>query len=112
MLQWQFFEQYSHEPFIATARYINKCLGLPEERRQEYESKQEGGRRALKVMEQQLGRTRFLTGPQFTIADIRLYAYPHVADEGGFELGSYPAINRWLHEVRRQIGFIGMGAAN
>ena len=110
VLQWQFFEQYSHEPFIATARYLNKYLGLPEDRRAEYEGKQEGGHRALRIMEQQLDRTPFLIGPQFTIADISLFAYTHVANEGGFDLSSYRAINRWLDEVRRQEGFIGMDA--
>ncbi|WP_079254105.1 glutathione S-transferase family protein [Endozoicomonas arenosclerae] len=70
--QWQFFEQYSHEPFIAVARFINKYLGLPENRRADYESKQEGGLKALKVMEQQLQQTPFLIGEQLTTADIDL----------------------------------------
>ncbi|HVL77461.1 MAG TPA: glutathione S-transferase family protein [Noviherbaspirillum sp.] len=99
VLQWQFFEQYSHEPYIAVARYISKYLGLPEERRAEFLSKQEGGHKALRVMEQQLAQTSFLTGAVYTIADISLYAYTHVAQEGGFELSGYPAITAWLERV-------------
>ncbi|MDH5434370.1 MAG: glutathione S-transferase family protein [Gammaproteobacteria bacterium] len=108
VLQWQFFEQYSHEPFIAVARYINKYLGLPEERRTEYESKQAGGHKALKVMEQQLGTTTFFVGDDLTIADISLYAYTHVAGEGGFELSNYPAISAWIKRIESYPGYTGM----
>lgn len=97
--QWQFFEQYSHEPFIAVARFINKYLGLPDERADEYASKQAGGHKALQVMEQQLSQTPYLTGEHLTTADISLYAYTHVAHEGGFELEAYPAIMAWLERV-------------
>lgn len=99
VLQWQFFEQYSHEPYLAVARYIAQYLGLPDERRMEYLSKQAGGHKALAVMEQQLQKTPFLTGEQYTVADISLYAYTHVAPEGGFDLTPYPAIGRWLARV-------------
>ncbi len=111
MLQWQFFEQYSHEPFIATARYINKYLGLPEDRMAEYESKQEGGHKALAVLEQQLGQTPFLVGSQLTVADITLYGYTHVAHEGGFDLAGYPAVNSWLTRIAGLPGYLGMDAA-
>ena len=87
VLQWQFFEQYSHEPFIAVARYIKVYLGMPEERREEYEAKQLDGYHALNVMEQQLLRTPYLVGDHYSIADVALYAYTHVAEEGGFDLG-------------------------
>lgn len=96
VLQWQFFEQYSHEPFIAVARFINKYLGLPADKADEYAAKQTGGHKALQVMEQQLAQTPFLAGEKVTTADISLYAYTHVADEGGFELEAYPAIRAWL----------------
>ncbi|MGV6852540.1 MAG: glutathione S-transferase family protein [bacterium] len=96
VMQWLFFEQYSHEPYIAVARYIAKYLGLPEDRRAEYESKQTGGHKALQVMETQLARTAFLVAETPTIADISLFAYTRVADEGGFDLSIYPHINRWL----------------
>ena len=99
MLQWQFFEQYSHEPYVAVARFIQLYLGLPEARREEYEVCQVRGRKALKVMEQQLQRTPYLVGEQYTIADIALYAYTHVAHEGGFDLSGYPAINAWLARI-------------
>jgi len=99
ILQWQFFEQYSHEPFIAVARFINKYLGLPAEKADEYAAKQNGGHKALRVMERQLAQTPFLTGENATNADVSLYAYTHVADEGGFELQAYPAILAWLERV-------------
>ena len=84
--QWQFFEQYSHEPYIAVARFIAKYLGLPQERRADYEAKQQGGYKALTVMENQLRKTPYLVGEHLTTADISLFAYTHVADEGGFAL--------------------------
>lgn len=100
VLQWQFFEQYSHEPYIAVARYINRYLGLPEEKREEYLSKQAGGHKALAVMETHLSQQNWLVGDGMTIADISLYAYTHVADEGGFDLVNYPAIQTWLGRIR------------
>jgi len=102
VMQWLFFEQYSHEPYIATARFIAKYLGLPEDRRAEYEAKQAGGQAALEVLENHLAAHDFLVGDQFTIADITLYAYTHVADEGGFDLSEYPAVQRWLVRVSDQ----------
>lgn len=108
ILQWQFFEQYSHEPYIAVARFIAKYLGLPEDRREEYQQKQEGGHKALTVMEQQLADTPFLVGDQLTIADISLYAYTHVAHEGGFNLADYPAINDWIKRVQAVPNYVGM----
>jgi len=108
VLQWQFFEQYSHEPNIAVARFIARYLGLPEDRRAEYESKQAGGYRALDVMEQTLQKGQYLVGSQCTIADISLYAYTHVADEGGFDLSRYPAILAWLKQIQSLDGYLGM----
>ena len=101
MLQWQFFEQYSHEPNIAVARFINRYLGLPESRRQEYLAKQEGGHRALAVMEQQLGQSDFLVDSQPTLADLSLFAYTHVADEGGFDLSAYAAVQAWITRIKQ-----------
>ena len=108
VLQWQFFEQYSHEPYIAVARFINKYLGLPEDRLNEYESKQESGHRALKIMEQQLQRTTYIAGEELTIADISLYGYTHVAHEGGFELDNYQAIQNWIEKIASHPEYIGM----
>jgi glutathione S-transferase len=106
--QWQFFEQYSHEPNIAVARFIAKYLGLPNNRRDEYEAKQIGGNKALATMEAQLQQTPFLTGDKMTTADISLYGYTHVADEGGFELSQYPAIQTWLQRIALQPNYISM----
>ena len=96
MLQWQFFEQYSHEPYIAVCRFIQLYLGLPEDRQAEYEQKQQGGYKALDVMEQQLQTSPYLVGEKLTLADISLFAYTHVAHEGGFSLDDYPAVKNWI----------------
>ena len=112
VLQWQFFEQYSHEPYIAVARYINKYLGMPAERQAEYEAKRPGGYRALKVMEETLAKNDFFVGEQATIADISLYAYTHVAHEGGFELGRFPAINAWFARIEAISGYVTMDREN
>ena len=106
--QWQFFEQYSHEPFIAVARFIAKYLGLPDDRRAEYESKQEGGHKALRIMEEQLQQTPYLTGGQLSTADISLYAYTHVAGEGGFDLQNYPAVRQWLNLIQSEPKYVAM----
>ncbi len=100
VLQWLFFEQYSHEPYIATSRFIIQYLGTPPERAAELEQKKAGGYQALGVMETALADHDWLTGDRFTIADIALYAYTHVADEGGFSLADYPQVRAWLERVR------------
>ena len=110
VLQWQFFEQYSHEPYIAVARFIQFYLGLPEERLEEYRKLQKRGYRALTVMEQQLARTPYLVGEHYSIADVTLYAYTHVAHQGGFDLSGYPAIQAWLARVAshpRHVAMLG-----
>lgn len=109
VLQWQFFEQYSHEPYVAVARFIQLYQGLPAERRDEYEVCLVRGHKALRVMERQLQRTPFLVGEDYSIADIALYAYTHVAHEGGFSLDDYPAIQAWLARVAAQPGHIAIG---
>lgn len=108
MLAWQFFEQYSHEPYIAVARFIQHYLGLPENRRAEYDSLQPKGHKALAVMAQQLQRSPYLCGHAPTLADISLYAYTHVAHEGGFDLSVYPAIGDWLARIHQLPGYVGM----
>jgi len=112
VLSWQFFEQYSHEPYIAVARFIATYLGLPEDRRAEYESKQKGGHAALAVMDNALSRNAYLVGRTLSIADFSLYAYTHVAGEGGFDLSRYPAVTRWLARVAshpRHVAMAGNG---
>ncbi|MEM6300121.1 MAG: glutathione S-transferase family protein [Pseudomonadota bacterium] len=106
--QWQFFEQYSIEPYIAVARFIARYLNMPENRREEYEAKQPGGRKALAVVDEQLKDTEFLLGAQLTAADVCVYGYTHVADEGGFNLTDYPAVQRWIGAIQSQPGYVGM----
>jgi glutathione S-transferase len=109
VLQWLFFEQYSHEPYIATARYIVRYLRRPPELDAQLQTKMAPGYKALQVMESHLSRQLFFVGGRYTIADIGLFAYTHVAEEGGFELTNFPAIQQWLERVREQPGFIGIG---
>lgn len=108
VLQWQFFEQYSHEPYIAVARFIQLYQGRPAAREEEFKVCQVRGYKALRVMEQQLSRTPYLVGEHYSIADIALYAYTHVAHEGGFDLSGFPAINAWLARVASQPRHVGM----
>lgn len=102
VLQWLFFEQYSHEPNIATSRFWLQHFDLTEERRKALEQKRAGGYAALGVMERHLSQSAFFVGDRYSIADIALYAYTHVADEGGFDVGRFPAIRAWLDRVRMQ----------
>jgi glutathione S-transferase len=106
--QWQFFEQYSHEPYIAVARFIAKYLGLPDARKAEYEAKQEGGNKALTIMEQQLTNNSYLVGNRLTAADISLYGYTHVAHEGGFDLNHYPVIQQWIDRIQSLPNYVAM----
>ncbi|WP_027696555.1 glutathione S-transferase family protein [Vibrio litoralis] len=106
--EWLFFEQYSHEPYIAVARFIQKYQGMPEHRLEEYQSLQSGGHKALKIMEKQLSQSAFLVGNSISIADIALYAYTHVAHEGGFDLTGYPNIERWIDAIASMEGYVGM----
>jgi glutathione S-transferase len=101
VLRWMFFEQYSHEPNIAVLRF---CLAvadvpLPEP---EIQARRKAGYRALDAMERELAPREFLVADRYTIADIALYAYTHVAGEGGFDLSGYPAIRAWLERVAGQ----------
>ncbi len=112
VLEWQFFEQYSHEPTIAVARFIKVYLGLPDDRQREYETKLKGGYRALDLMERHLKDHSFLVGQTCSIADISLFAYTHVAEEGGFDLSSYPAIRNWIANIQQLPGFFAMPPAS
>ena len=108
ILQWMFFEQYSHEPYIATSRFIIKYLGNPADQQSSLEEKKAGGVSALAIMEQQLQRRPFITGDTFNIADIALFAYTHVADEGGFSLEDFPAIGEWIEHIKGRPNFMPM----
>ncbi|HET7198358.1 MAG TPA: glutathione S-transferase family protein [Burkholderiales bacterium] len=105
VLQWMFFEQYSHEPYVAVARSILRYLPSDSPRRAELPRLHERGHQALGVMEQQLAAEPFLAAGRYTIADIALYAYTHCAAEGGFDLGRYPALRAWLARVEAQPRF-------
>lgn len=107
-LQWLFFEQYSHEPYLAVARYILKFLPAEHPRRAELPRLHERGYAALRVMEQQLAAHEFFAG-EYSIADVALYAYTHVAGEGGFDLAPYPAVRAWLTRVAAQPRHVLMG---
>jgi glutathione S-transferase len=109
-LQWMFFEQYSHEPYIAVARFILRYLPPDSPRRAELPRLHERGQQALGVMEQHLRREPFFVGSRYSVADIALFAYTHCAADGGFDLGSYPAINSWLDRVRSQPRFVPLPA--
>jgi glutathione S-transferase len=108
VLQWMFWEQYSHEPYIAVARFILKYLGKPAEHAARFESCLKPGKAALDLMESHLTGRDFFVGEAYSIADIALYAYTHVADEGGFDLAPYPAIRAWLDRVSATPGFLPM----
>lgn len=108
VLQWLFFEQYSHEPNIATSRFWLQHFDVTEERRKALDQKRELGYAALAVMEQHLSQATFFVADRYSIADIALYAYTHVADEGGFDVGRFPAIGAWLERVRTQPKHIPM----
>ncbi len=108
VLSWMCFEQYSHEPFIATSRFIVRYLGNPEDKQRSLVAKQKGGYTALDVMERHLAEHDFFANDSYSIADIALFAYTHVADEGGFDLSGYPRVNAWLERVRQTDGFIPM----
>lgn len=109
VMQWLFFEQYSHEPYIATSRFW-LTHGMAEQYQKELLVKQQPGYAALSVMEKRLATHSFLVGDslrdgkadRYTIADIALYAYTHVADEGGFSLEKFPGIRAWIERVQAQ----------
>ena len=107
-LAWMFFEQYSHEPYIAVARFICGWTPLDSPRRAELPKLRERGHQALAVMEQHLAANAWFSGPGYGIADIALFAYTHCAEDGGFALADYPAIRGWLDRVRAQPGFVAM----
>ena len=108
VMQWLFFEQYSHEPYIATSRYWISILGKAEEYRDAIQEKRQPGYAALGVMEKHLTNQEFFVGKHYTIADMGLFAYTHVADEGGFDLTKFPAIQKWIDHVKFQHNYIGI----
>jgi glutathione S-transferase len=110
VLQWMFFEQYDHEPAIAVARFWLAYSGRPEAFEPLREERTRAGYRALDAMEAHLADRAWFVGETMTLADIALYAYTHVADEGGFSLAGYPAIRSWLDRVAAQPGHVPIDA--
>ena len=110
MLRWMFWEQYNHEPNVATLRFWLAYVGeqkLTDAQRASIPAKRTAGEDALRLMDEHLSEHEWLAGAQFSLADIALYAYTHVAEEGGgFSLGSFPAVQRWLDRVARQPGHL------
>jgi glutathione S-transferase len=108
--EWLFFEQYSHEPAIAVRRsllkYPQRAAEADEERMKKL---RDAGNRALAVMEGRLGEAEWLAGPAYSVADIALYGYTHMADEGGFDLRPFPAVRAWLARVAAQPGHVPLG---
>jgi len=110
VLQWQFFEQYQHEPSIAVARFLRAYSGEAEKHADRIERAIRSGYAVLDIMELYLANHTYFVAERYTIADISLYAYTHVAPEGGFDLGGYPAMRAWLDRVAAQPGHITIDA--
>ncbi|MEA3066084.1 MAG: glutathione S-transferase [Sphingomonadales bacterium] len=111
MLRWMFFEQYNHEPNVATLRFWLAFIGkerLSDLQRTLLPGKREAGAAALRLMDEHLADRCYFVGERLSLADIALYAYTHVAGEGGFDLSAYPAVRRWLGRVRAEPGYLPM----
>ena len=111
MLRWMFFEQYNHEPNVATLRFWLHYIGeanLSEQQRSQIMAKRVAGTEALKLMDEHLAGREWFAGEAISLADIALYAYTHVAEAGGFGLGDYPHIGAWLERVADTPGYIAM----
>ena len=111
MLRWMFFEQYNHEPNVATLRFWKAHVGLDkltDAQRALVPGKEVAGNAALALMDQHLTGRDFFVADGLSLADVALYAYTHVAEEGGFDLGAYPAISAWLARVAAQPGYVGL----
>src|SRR3954469_2583183 len=113
MLRWMFFEQYSHEPNVATLRFWLAFVGedrLSEAQRALIPAKRAAGEAALALMDEHLAARAFFVGDALSLADVALYAYTHVADEGGYDLSRYPAVQDWLGRVAAAPGYVPMSA--
>jgi glutathione S-transferase len=111
MLRWMFFEQYNHEPNVATLRFWLAFVGeanLSEAQRGQIDVRRAAGEAALRLMDEHLARQDWFVGQSASLADIALYAYTHVAEEGGFRLGDYPAVSAWLGRVAALPGYVAL----
>jgi glutathione S-transferase len=112
MLRWMFWEQYNHEPNIATLRFWRAFVGeaaMTEAERAVLPTKQAAGEVALQLMDEHLARHAWFAGDGLSLADIALYAYTHVAGEGGFDLSGFPSVTAWLGRVAGQPGHVPIG---
>ena len=105
VLQWMFFEQYSHEPYLAVARFWKNFITMTPEQETQLPAKMEGGIAALKVMDGHLQDRDWFVGDQPSIADIALYPYTHMSPAGGFDLDAYPAVGRWMERIQTLPGY-------
>jgi glutathione S-transferase len=113
MLRWMFFEQYNHEPNVATLRFWLAFVGeerLSDLQRSLLPGKREAGEAALRLMDEHLAGRDYFVGDRLSLADLALYAYTHVAEEGGFDLSRYPAITAWIARIASAPGYVPMGA--
>ena len=110
VLQWMFFEQYTHEPAIAVVRFLVAYSGERDRYESVIERKTADGYRALAAMEAHLDGRTYIVGDALTLADIALYAYTHVAHEGGFDLAGFPAVQAWLARVAAEPGHVPIDA--
>jgi glutathione S-transferase len=110
VMQWLFFEQYSHEPNIATVRFWISIANLAQQNQEAIVQKQALGYAALQVMEQHLEQHDYFVGNRYSIADIALYAYTHVAEEGNFDLSKFPAILAWFDRIVGQSNYLTISA--
>jgi glutathione S-transferase len=110
VLQWMFFEQYDHEPAIAVVRFWVAYSGRPEAFADRLDERMRAGHRALAAMERHLDGHEYFVGDGLTLADVALYAYTHVAHEGGFDLEPYPAVRAWLDRVAAEPGHVPIDA--
>jgi glutathione S-transferase len=111
MLRWMFFEQYNHEPNVATLRFWLQFVGernLTEAQRGQIDAKRAGGEAALALMDEHLASRAWLTGESVSLADIVLFAYTHVSEDGGFRLGDFDHVCRWIRQVKALPGFVTM----
>lgn len=111
MLRWMFFEQYNHEPNVATLRFWLHFIGeanLSEQQQVQIMAKRIAGQDALQLMDEHLASRHFMLGDNVTLADIALFPYTNLAEEGGFGLEDYPAIGQWIERIERLSGFIAM----
>ena len=113
MLHWMGFEQYNHEPNIATIRFWVAFVGeanLTDAQRGQMPAKRSAGEAALRLMDEHLAERLYFVGDRLSVADIALYAYTHVAGDGGFRLGDYPNVEAWLERVATTPGYVAMDA--